>query len=73
MLTASSLAHFWEFFFAPVGQPWYEGNVWGNVVAIVPCGIIGLVWASLRIGRLERSLVELHRKHDALREQLGAK
>jgi hypothetical protein len=24
------LSGFWHYFFLPVGQPWYTGNVWGN-------------------------------------------
>jgi hypothetical protein len=44
-MLAFFLTHFWRFFFAPHGAPFYTGNVWGNVVAVVPCGILAFLWA----------------------------
>jgi hypothetical protein len=52
-------AHFWEFFFAEPGKHWYESAVWGNVMAIVPCGFIAFFW--LRSKHL--ALTETHRLH----------
>jgi len=41
MIASTILRHFLEFFFAPDGKPWYEGAVWGNVVAILPLAVLG--------------------------------
>jgi len=37
------IVRFWHFFFAPPGQDWFTGNVWGNVVAIIPLGVLGFI------------------------------
>jgi hypothetical protein len=44
-MLAFFLTHFWQFFFAPPAGPWYTGNVYGNVVAVVPCGVLAWLWA----------------------------
>jgi hypothetical protein len=52
------IVHFLHFFFAQPGQPWYQAAVWGNVVAIAPCGIIAFLW-----GRAVERRHLLHLKH----------
>jgi hypothetical protein len=79
---------FWHFFFAPNGQPFYTGNVYGNIVAWVICGGLAITWSARRFikwnrrrERLEQSrheerIMELHRLHskiDKVHEHLGIK
>ena len=46
-MLATFVSHAWHFFFQPGhGSQWYEGNVYGNLVAIVPSGV--LLWLYLR-------------------------
>jgi hypothetical protein len=50
-------AHFWEFFFGEVGKHFYEGNVYGNLVAIIPTGL--LLFAYIRSRHL--AVIESHK------------
>ena len=53
------LGNFLHFFFG--GHPWYQGAVWGNVVAIIPCGIIGWLWSKTKfwpLNHLKRQEIE---------------
>ena len=54
------MLHFLRFFFDEAGAPWYRAAVWGNVVAVVPCGIIGFLWSKTRFWPLNL----LHAKLD---------
>lgn len=45
MTLAVFLTHFWQFFFQPPAAPWYTGNVYGNIVAVIPCGVLAWLWA----------------------------
>lgn len=65
MHSAFFLTHWWEFFFAPKGAPWYTGNVWGNVVAVIPLGVGGYLWSKTKFWPLNL----LHGKLDHLVEQ----
>lgn len=65
------IVDFWKFFFAPDNGPWFTGNVWGNVVAMIPCGIIGgligTFWAKSKywpFKLLHKKLDRLHERHD---------
>ncbi len=58
------MAQFLHFFFAQPGQPWYQAAVWGNVVAIVPCGIVGWVWSRTRFWPLRPVRHALEKIHD---------
>jgi hypothetical protein len=61
------MLHFLQFFFAPKGQPWYMGAVWGNVVAVLPLFLVGAAGFTYHHVVLKR----LHRAHSArLREIL---
>jgi hypothetical protein len=61
MIASFLPVHAYEFFFQPGGgAQWYTGNVYGNLVAIVPTGI--LLWLYLR----SRHLAVLE-AHEALR------
>ena len=71
MVYQASLAHFWHFFFAPTGQPWYQGNVYGNIVALVPCaflgGFFGWLWSKTKywpLNLIHAKLDSLHERHD---------
>jgi hypothetical protein len=73
-VTAAFLAHFLHFFYAPPGQPWYQGNVWGNVVAVSILVPGGYVWSKTRFWPLRpirSSLARLHEKHDATAERVN--
>jgi hypothetical protein len=48
MLATFFLSHAWWFFFDPRGAEWYEGNVYGNLVAIVPTGLIFFLYLRSR-------------------------
>jgi hypothetical protein len=41
--------NFWHFFFQPTTGPWYTGNVWGNMVAWVICGVFAIIWGRRKI------------------------
>jgi len=54
--------NFYHFFFQPTTGPFYTGNVWGNMVAWVICGVIAIAW-----GR--RKLVKWDKKREAEHER----
>jgi hypothetical protein len=57
-MLALFLSHAFEFFFQPGhGAQWYTGNVYGNLVAIVPTGL--LLFAYIRSRHL--AVMESHR------------
>lgn len=78
------LIDLWHTWFLPANQPWYDGGVWANVAAMVPCGLLAGLWAHAKMVKPVRQLhvkhdallashQELHRKHDALLEKLDAR
>jgi hypothetical protein len=69
------MSHFLQFFFAPDGKPWFEGAVWGNVVAVAPLAILGTVgyWIHRLFTREhERVNEKLERLHNAHSQHLKA-
>lgn len=70
MYSAIFLTHFLEFFFAPPGVAWYQGNVWGNVVAIIPCGILAVLWARTKLKVVHTKLDLLVESHKAIHKKL---
>lgn len=60
------LTHFWHYFFAPPHEPWYKGNVWGNVVAVLPMAILGAAGFAYHHFALKR----LHKAHDKHLKQI---
>jgi hypothetical protein len=57
MLATFFFSHAYHFFFQPGhGSQWYEGNVFGNLVAIIPSGV--LLWLYLRSRHL--AVLEAH-------------
>lgn len=61
-------AHIWNvlvYYFA-----WPYGNVYGNVWAIIPCGIIAVLWARAKLIRDEARhnelLAHIHKLHMAI-------
>jgi hypothetical protein len=67
MLAQSTLfTHFWHFYFVPVGEPWWRGAVWGNVIAIIPSAPVLLLLGTVGYFFHKRALDPLHAKIDAL-------
>ena len=62
------MLEFLRFFFAPLHEPWYHGAVWGNVVAVVPLGLMGFFW--LRSKHI--ALTEVHAQHNRHLESILA-
>ena len=54
--------NFYHFFFYPSTGPWYSGNVWGNMVAWVICGVIAVLW-----GR--RKFIKWNRKRERVDQE----
>ncbi len=54
--------HFWAFFFGEPGKHFYEGNVYGNVVAVLPLAVLGVAGYLWHRGVLR----EAHEKLDRL-------
>lgn len=57
------LINIWHSWFIPSNQPWYNGAIWGNVAAMVPCGLLAGLWAHAKMVKPVR---ELHKKHERL-------
>lgn len=57
------MSHFIEFFFLPAHEVWYRGAVWGNVAAIIPCGIVAFLWLRSRHLAIQASHQALHAAH----------
>lgn len=52
----------WHYYFAPHGQPWWAGAVWGNIFALLPMMLIaglGFWWHHTVLARAHR----LHSRH----------
>lgn len=67
MLAHSTLiAHFWQFFFVPPeqGVPWYHGQVWGNVVAVLPLALLGAAGFAYHHFVLRRVHRQIEARHD---------
>jgi hypothetical protein len=65
--------HFWEFFFGESGKHFYEANVYGNVIAVLPLGVLaigGWLWHRGAVEETHRKLDLLAEKHDAHAEHL---
>lgn len=54
------ITHFWQYFFFPAHEVWYRGNVWGNVVAVLPLAILGIIGFTYH----HFVLKNLHESHD---------
>jgi hypothetical protein len=39
--------NWWNLYFDPANKSWYEGQVWGNVFAVLPLGILGAIGAAI--------------------------
>lgn len=72
MLANTLITHFWEFFFVPTEPhtPWYHGQVWGNVVAVLPLAILGAGAFAYHHFVVKGLHDELLRKHDEHSEHL---
>lgn len=56
-LWQTDFLHAWQFFFHPPHVPWYTGNTYGNLVAIIPTGL--LLFAYIRSKHL--AVIESHK------------
>ena len=66
-MPAIFLSHWFHFFYVPAGEPWYHGNVWGNVFVIAVVAPLGWVWSKTRFWPLrpvQHGLRHLHEKFD---------
>jgi hypothetical protein len=61
---------FYHFFFQPTAGSWYTGNVWGNMVAWVICGVVAILWGRRKFIRWDDKRKKLdserHAEHIAL-------
>jgi hypothetical protein len=67
MIALVFFAHAYWFFFDPgAGHQWYEGNVYGNLVAIVPTGLILFFYIRSRhiaVMESHKALAKAHNEH----------
>lgn len=75
--TATLFTHFWQFFFVPPepGVPWYHGQVWGNVVAVLPLALLavaGFFWHKGVMDEAHEKIDKLAQAHDKHTEHLKA-
>lgn len=74
MFAVIFFAHAYWFFFDPGhGAQWYEGNVYGNLVAIVPTGLILFFYIRSRhlaVMESHRALKAAHIEHAAKLDKL---
>lgn len=60
--------NFWNFFFDPKSGPWFTGNIWGNMVAWVICGVIAVLWARRKLIKWDRKRkVREEERHEELK------
>jgi hypothetical protein len=65
ILATVFFAHAWWFFFDPGhGAQWYEGNVYGNLVAIIPTGVLLFLYLRSRHLAVVAAHQELKKAHD---------
>ena len=74
------MGDFVHFMFAPHGQPWYTGGIWGNIVASVITGAAVFLYAHLQFKKHKKQrdlnhievtnlLASLHNKIDGKETQ----
>lgn len=61
-MLALFFTHWWQYNFAPPGQPVWMGAAWPNVAAVLPLAVLGVVGWVWHRGAMK----ELHGKVDAL-------
>lgn len=59
------MLHFLEFFFWTPHTPFYKAAVWGNVVAVVPCGILAVMWSRSKTAATHALLRQHHAEDQA--------
>lgn len=47
---------------------WYDGNVWGNVIATVICAVPAYLWGKRKV---KKHITAMHTKIDKIHEHLG--
>ena len=74
MLAVFFLTHAYRFFFAPGGgAQWYTGNVYGNLVAIIPTGLLLFLYLRSRhlaVLAAHEELKAAHVQHSAKLDRL---
>jgi hypothetical protein len=64
--------NFWNFFFQPSTGPWYTGNVWGNMVAWVICGILAIAWGRRKLIKWDKARkVREEERHQEIKEHIN--
>jgi hypothetical protein len=48
--------HFLQYNFAPAGKPFWEGAVWPNTWAMLPCGFVAWLYARAKIAAAHAKL-----------------
>jgi len=69
------LTHWFQFNYAPPGQPFYQGATWGNVFVILVVAPLGWLWSRTKfwpIRPVRRALDSLHAKVDEHRQATAA-
>lgn len=61
-------AGFERYYFTPLGKSWWEGAVWGNVLAIWPSAPVIVLLGAVAYYMHKRAVAPLHEKLDALTE-----
>lgn len=73
MIIAFFLTHWFQFNYAPLGQPWYQGADWPNVFVLLPLAILGTAGFFYHLAvtkRLHARIDDLATKHDQHAEKL---
>lgn len=71
----TDLVHWWHLYFDPAEKPWYEGQIWGNVFAVLPLAVLGFIgyWVHKFITKEHEDIdARLERHHDEHSKHLKA-
>jgi len=69
----TDFVHWWHLYFDPAEKPWYEGQVWGNVFAVLPLAVLGTIgyWVHKFVAKEHEDIdVKLERQHNEHSEHL---
>ena len=71
-MIAAFLSHWFHYFYIPAGEPWYHGNVWGNLFVVAVIFPLGWLWSRTKfwpLRPLRHGIEGLHAKVDAFRKE----
>lgn len=67
------MIQFWHFFFQPTSGAWYTGNVWGNMVAWVICGVFAFIYGRRKIIKWHKANIKREQeRHEDLKAHISA-